>query len=1045
MKRIKSVQKHIAVFLVCLLSFLQVACGSSVGPTALSPTATEGGIGVTPAFSSSIDADTVTLYFDGNFQSFNLKDFAVALALLLTPDADVPAIQALGFDLLGLSLDINDITGAGPSPLQVYDLNGDGIPGRLEDFAVALAVLSGARTNAAVEQVCQDIFQISCNIQPGIQIPILEDSGGSGGGTDDPFEGTTGGSDPLGPIIMIVNGADIDGRALTVGGESVRLQATCRERNTNANCDGDILWFDNDPLPAEFGREFEFEPTQVGNISIIAQAVKDGRVGRNLVTFTVSPVDVDIADDVKVLEAPNALDAIVEVDPDRGRVCFQDSDELLVKIKRNDVVIVWGRGSVNPTSGPTLIRGDGGIPFIPPFKVGNQVTRIGDRVCFDGGLTFPDPTELIESSPPINWDPIDITPASPELISPILDGIGGDPSTSPATGFRPVTPSWPAAADAVDFRNPRPLESCTLVQPEPEVRLAQARAINQDPGPPQTCTPQNPEEICGVVTQAGLRPFLDGNVTNGLLSFSQGFELPVNGDIIITPPLRFPRRIQLFLDGVLTGELPIRQDVIIDGVSYTIYENPADRENPGPVNFPSGLTVQVEDPPNLPPREVCTIVPVDVGDLGVKAELENLPILRYQVPFLNLTSQAGQIEDPIQQSTPSNVGPSGEFSASATAYLGVAGLLDGSGVRVGGGVQFMGRPPFFFIEISPSLRFRVLGGLTLDALYRLQSTSNTTLYRSTPAQAPRVIFAIGPIPVWIGFYFDFGYRFNSALDLCFDEGLIGFDSGFIGQATIRSNGETSRDFRSYQQPLVGGSGTISGSAALSIVPSIDALLYDLLGIKLSLESEFEATTRPEARSELRIVDPIFSVLDSREPILLRSSFTPTFTDRILLTRQIKGTAAFALQPQFQALLQEQIGSVLPVVRVVERGLNFLRRGFNFITGADIRPVSVSGYISDGLRQILTPITLVSGDKVTLGSLDLPGTSTGSCSRIQWYEDGRPIALSRANRRLESPSLRSITLNPNQLTLGRRSISAQAFSPWQNIPLSEPVGRVFTVE
>lgn len=123
--------------------------------------------------------ETVTLFFDGNPQVFNIRDLAVAVALFLATDADLPAIEAIAFDIFGLTLSPSDITGAGPNPLEFYDLNGDGQQGQIQDLGVALAAFLGAQTAEAAEQICQDVLGLSCEISPGVGIPgqTLPESG----------------------------------------------------------------------------------------------------------------------------------------------------------------------------------------------------------------------------------------------------------------------------------------------------------------------------------------------------------------------------------------------------------------------------------------------------------------------------------------------------------------------------------------------------------------------------------------------------------------------------------------------------------------------------------------------------------------------------------------------------------------------------------------------------------------------------------------------------------------------------------------------------
>ncbi|NJM00652.1 MAG: hypothetical protein HC924_18605 [Synechococcaceae cyanobacterium SM2_3_2] len=119
---------------------------------------------------SSAGSEVVTLYFDGNPNTFLLSDLAVALALFLDPDASVADIQSTALDIFGIALTEDEIIGAGPNPFALYDLNGDGQVGTIQDLGVAVAAFLGATTRAEAEQIGIDLG-ITLNIAPGFEIP----------------------------------------------------------------------------------------------------------------------------------------------------------------------------------------------------------------------------------------------------------------------------------------------------------------------------------------------------------------------------------------------------------------------------------------------------------------------------------------------------------------------------------------------------------------------------------------------------------------------------------------------------------------------------------------------------------------------------------------------------------------------------------------------------------------------------------------------------------------------------------------------------------
>ncbi|NJL97929.1 MAG: hypothetical protein HC924_03425 [Synechococcaceae cyanobacterium SM2_3_2] len=118
--------------------------------------------------------DSVTLYFDGDPESFQIEDLAVALALFLNREASTSEIQAIASDVVGVTLSEAQIIGAGSDPLAAFDLNGDGNPGEIEDLGVALAVFLSVETPTAesINTICEDILGLSCNVTADTPLPI---------------------------------------------------------------------------------------------------------------------------------------------------------------------------------------------------------------------------------------------------------------------------------------------------------------------------------------------------------------------------------------------------------------------------------------------------------------------------------------------------------------------------------------------------------------------------------------------------------------------------------------------------------------------------------------------------------------------------------------------------------------------------------------------------------------------------------------------------------------------------------------------------------
>ncbi len=169
--------------------------------------------------SASLDG-SVTLYFDGNPESFEIEDLAVALALFLNPEATTAEIQAIADEVLDVTLSEAQITGAGPDPLAAFDLNGDGNPGQIEDLGVALAVFLSDETPTpeSINGICEDVLGLSCDVTADTPLPIP-------GAT--PFPGLS----IQGAVVasIDVNGAELldvtpDGSlAVVVGGTGINL------------------------------------------------------------------------------------------------------------------------------------------------------------------------------------------------------------------------------------------------------------------------------------------------------------------------------------------------------------------------------------------------------------------------------------------------------------------------------------------------------------------------------------------------------------------------------------------------------------------------------------------------------------------------------------------------------------------------------------------------------------------------------------------------------------------------------------------------------
>lgn len=411
---------------------------------------------------------------------------------------------------------------------------------------------------------------------------------------------------------------------------------------------------------------------------------------------------------------------------------------------------------------------------------------------------------------------------------------------------------------------------------------------------------------------------------------------------------------------------------------------------------------------------------------------------KYSVELFNLTDQSGQTEDVIRETTANGEtttistqsGQRSVLSARSTAYLGWGNdfKVDGE-FKVSGGSVLPPILPNLDLNISPRFRGKLQAGMTLDALYRLKAFQRrVTLFRTPVEAAPRVAFPIGPIPLWIAYFFDFPYQAEAGIDLCLTEGVVGFEAGFVGNASVgtsRINGRSQQ----YLKPVVNGSGQVNGRVSISVQPSLDALIYDAVGIKLKLVAEAIGETIPNSNTVIFIDEPVNnSVLKLSEEVDFAVQSLPTgsgmgqigSTDRIELTRELRATGSIAFAPAIGQLS------------------NSLRRAFPLIGRLGANKVN------SFLEKIQRDITLAGPVRRRLGSLDLPKGLPVGCSRFLWKDNGENLFLDRANR-TAPPLTRSFTLPAGSLSPGSHRISVRAFSPWSNKPVSNTAETTITVD
>lgn len=381
-----------------------------------------------------------TLSFNGELINFNIRDFMVALARMINPNATLLEIQEIIFDIFGIRLSEEDITAAQRVLIAAYDFNGDGISGTLEDFGVILGILFGSETSESIEQVCLEVLQISCNLSPGIELPRLDSptpsfpiqspspgspsSSPTPGGTQPgptpiptstpPGGGETGGLPPAnGLVVQITNRDQVDGQPQTTGA-SVALQATATDEQ-GRDWSSLIEWLDHQGRPMGSGSNFTYNSGSRPLMETITARVRlsDGRTSFDRVSFTLSTPDIRVAPNVKVL--PNQRTQILEFD-------FDPEDE---EITSNEFSLVLLDNENLPTLKPSDVI-VGADTRIPPMKIktlqteGNVLRMTVELTSFsnlilEGSASFSQQVDLSLNLTPQNRSQLDFRLNSQKL------------------------------------------------------------------------------------------------------------------------------------------------------------------------------------------------------------------------------------------------------------------------------------------------------------------------------------------------------------------------------------------------------------------------------------------------------------------------------------------------------------------------------------------------------------------------------------------------------------------------------------------------------
>jgi S-layer homology domain len=177
----------------------------------------------------------------------------------------------------------------------------------------------------------------------------------------DPLPGsTTGGVPDNGINVFITNAGDIDGKPFSVGDEAI-FKASAQDEN-GEDISNKIVWVTSENQVIGSGSNLVYPLNKVANETVIAKVkTQNGGEGVYKTSFTVSPSDIVLSRDVKVLPDP-AQNNIVDLDLYKDKkICLKD-DNNLPKIKVGDVLL--GAGNI-----------------LPPVKVLQIFPYEGNKVC----------------------------------------------------------------------------------------------------------------------------------------------------------------------------------------------------------------------------------------------------------------------------------------------------------------------------------------------------------------------------------------------------------------------------------------------------------------------------------------------------------------------------------------------------------------------------------------------------------------------------------------------------------------------------------------
>ncbi len=190
----------------------------------------------------------------------------------------------------------------------------------------------------------------------------------------------------------------------------------------------------------------------------------------------------------------------------------------------------------------------------------------------------------------------------------------------------------------------------------------------------------------------------------------------------------------------------------------------------------------------------------------------------------------------------------------------------------------------------------LIAGLDLQAFYKYAEEYKKTLASIEGLEAPRIKFAIGPIPVWIDFPLFLDFNWNNGFQFELKDGVFGllqagyFDIGFEYERGFK----TTKNADNLSALMVCGDIDMSGFTEPALIPRVQFLLYSVAGPEIGLKGYVRGDlTRPER--VVNIVQPASNTTINRTtPISLQANLAQASK------LPIKANAGFNLDGQILA-------------------------------------------------------------------------------------------------------------------------------------------------